>query len=159
MFLRSLPFSFPSFATTSHSLNASLTPSHPSIHPLSRFVTKQDLFQSTVGPTKDCSLTYDRNGKHKGVATVVFQRRGDAQKAFKTCESLFFRSVCLLGLSTGLPRRRDALAASMSTFDASESKQKLTPSFPSLSFHRAHLTSRFERQRTTHRWTLVYSTF
>ncbi|KAL7410776.1 hypothetical protein BDY24DRAFT_398447 [Mrakia frigida] len=44
----------------------------------------KDLFHSTVGPTKDCSLTYDRNGKHKGVATVVFQRRGDAQKAFKT---------------------------------------------------------------------------
>ena len=47
----------------------------------------QDLFDSTIGRTRECALTYDRNGKHKGVATVVFQAKGDAQKAFKTCAS------------------------------------------------------------------------
>ena len=47
----------------------------------------QDLFDSTIGRTRECALTYDRNGKHKGVATVVFQQKGDAQKAFKTCLS------------------------------------------------------------------------
>ncbi|CED85176.1 RRM motif-containing protein [Phaffia rhodozyma] len=44
----------------------------------------KDLFQSTIGPTRECYLAYDKNGKHKGVATVVFSRKGDAQKAFKT---------------------------------------------------------------------------
>ena len=88
-FLSFLPSSF----LPRHHVHTSRTrpDSSPSTHPRRpfRFCTIQDLFQSTVGPTKDCSLTYDRNGKHKGVATVVFQRRGDAQKAFKTCEFPF----------------------------------------------------------------------
>ncbi|KAJ9108101.1 hypothetical protein QFC19_002566 [Naganishia cerealis] len=42
----------------------------------------RELFHKTCGPVKSCSLAYDSKGKSKGVADVVFQRRGDAQKAF-----------------------------------------------------------------------------
>lgn len=47
----------------------------------------QELFHKTCGPVKSCSLAYDSKGKSKGVADVVFQRRGDAQKAFDQCSS------------------------------------------------------------------------
>ena len=43
----------------------------------------QELFSSTVGPTKEVVLTYDAKGNSKGVASVTFNRRGDANKAFK----------------------------------------------------------------------------
>lgn len=65
------PLANPQFASTNASTFSDLV--------------SQDLFDSTIGRTRECSLTYDRNGKHKGVATVVFHARGDAQKAFKTC--------------------------------------------------------------------------
>ncbi|KAI5450472.1 RNA-binding RNA annealing protein [Naganishia albida] len=42
----------------------------------------RELFHKTCGPVKSCSLAYDSKGKSKGVADVVFVRRGDAQKAF-----------------------------------------------------------------------------
>jgi THO complex subunit 4 len=44
-------------------------------------VFHQELFSSTVGPLKDVTLNYDANGKSKGVATVLFARRGDGAKA------------------------------------------------------------------------------
>ncbi|GHJ84389.1 hypothetical protein NliqN6_0791 [Naganishia liquefaciens] len=42
----------------------------------------KELFSKTCGPVRSCSLSYDSKGKSKGIADVVFQRRGDAQKAF-----------------------------------------------------------------------------
>jgi len=44
----------------------------------------KDLFATTVGPVKTCSLQYNAAGKSNGTATVVFQKPGDAQKAFDT---------------------------------------------------------------------------
>ncbi|PVG01381.1 hypothetical protein CPB86DRAFT_101702 [Serendipita vermifera] len=42
----------------------------------------KDLFATTVGPVKTCSLQYNAGGKSSGTATVVFNKQGDAQKAF-----------------------------------------------------------------------------
>jgi THO complex subunit 4 len=42
----------------------------------------RDLFSTTVGPLKDVTLNFDHSGRSKGVATVVFVRRGDGTKAF-----------------------------------------------------------------------------
>ena len=36
-----------------------------------------------VGPVSSVNLSYDSKGKSKGVATIVFSRKGDANKAFK----------------------------------------------------------------------------
>lgn len=43
----------------------------------------QELFFSTVGPLKDVTMHYDAQGRSKGVASVLFQRRGDGTKAFQ----------------------------------------------------------------------------
>ncbi|KAF8317726.1 hypothetical protein DL93DRAFT_2165570 [Clavulina sp. PMI_390] len=42
----------------------------------------KELFSSTIGPTREVSLTYDAKGNSKGVASVTFSKRGDANKAF-----------------------------------------------------------------------------
>ena len=43
----------------------------------------QDLFTQTVGPLRDITLSYDASGRSKGIATVVFQKKGDGAKAFQ----------------------------------------------------------------------------
>lgn len=43
----------------------------------------QDLFASTIGPVREVTLTYNAHGKSKGVATVLFSRKGDGNKAYK----------------------------------------------------------------------------
>jgi hypothetical protein len=43
----------------------------------------QELFAQTVGPVKNVTLTYDSNGKSKGLATVIFQKASDGAKAFQ----------------------------------------------------------------------------
>ncbi len=43
---------------------------------------------TTVGPVRECSLAYDSKGKSKGISTVIFNRKGDAQKAFDMCKFL-----------------------------------------------------------------------
>lgn len=43
----------------------------------------QELFHTTVGPVKDVTLNFDSRGVSKGQASVTFQRRGDANKAFQ----------------------------------------------------------------------------
>lgn len=40
-------------------------------------------FTQTVGSVQSLSLSYDAQGRSKGVATVTFSKKGDAQKAFK----------------------------------------------------------------------------
>ncbi len=42
----------------------------------------QELFTSTVGPTKEVNLSYDASGRSKGVAAVTFLKKGDANKAY-----------------------------------------------------------------------------
>ena len=44
---------------------------------------QQELFHSTIGPLKDVTLHYDANGRSKGVANIMFQRKGDANKAYQ----------------------------------------------------------------------------
>lgn len=46
-------------------------------------MTSQELFSTTVGPLREVNLSYDSNGKSKGVAQVLFQRNGDGNKAFQ----------------------------------------------------------------------------
>jgi THO complex subunit 4 len=48
---------------------------------LDEFVFNQELFSSTVGPLKDVTLNYNSEGKSKGVATVLFQKKGDGVRA------------------------------------------------------------------------------
>ncbi|KAE9408010.1 hypothetical protein BT96DRAFT_58750 [Gymnopus androsaceus JB14] len=43
----------------------------------------RDLFVATVGPLREVTLHYDSNGRSKGVASVLFQRKGDGTKAFE----------------------------------------------------------------------------
>ncbi len=43
----------------------------------------QELFASTVGPTKEVNLSYDASARSKGVAAVTFSKKGDANKAFQ----------------------------------------------------------------------------
>ncbi|EIN08615.1 hypothetical protein PUNSTDRAFT_52947 [Punctularia strigosozonata HHB-11173 SS5] len=42
----------------------------------------KELFTTTIGPLRDVTLTYDHNGRSKGVATILFQRKGDGSKAY-----------------------------------------------------------------------------
>jgi len=43
----------------------------------------KELFQTTVGPLREVNLHYDSNGRSKGVATVIFQKKGDGNKAYQ----------------------------------------------------------------------------
>ena len=43
----------------------------------------QELFQSTVGPLRTASLSYDAKGHSKGIATVQFVKAVDATKAYQ----------------------------------------------------------------------------
>ncbi|KAG9127206.1 hypothetical protein FRC07_000251 [Ceratobasidium sp. 392] len=42
----------------------------------------KELFQSTVGQLSSVQLNFDSQGRSKGSATVIFQKKGDANKAF-----------------------------------------------------------------------------
>ncbi|KAH7344433.1 hypothetical protein B0J17DRAFT_712114 [Rhizoctonia solani] len=42
----------------------------------------KELFQSTVGSLSSVQLNFDSQGRSKGTATVIFQRKGDANKAY-----------------------------------------------------------------------------
>nr|GAT51604.1 predicted protein [Mycena chlorophos] len=41
----------------------------------------KELFQTTVGQLREVTLHYDSNGRSKGVATVVFNKKGDGNRA------------------------------------------------------------------------------
>jgi len=43
----------------------------------------KELFQTTVGPLREVNLHYDANGRSKGVASVIFQKKGDGNKAYQ----------------------------------------------------------------------------
>lgn len=43
----------------------------------------KELFHSTIGPLKDVTLHYDPAGRSKGVANIIFQRKGDGTKAYQ----------------------------------------------------------------------------
>ncbi|KAJ3920326.1 hypothetical protein F5877DRAFT_89495 [Lentinula edodes] len=43
----------------------------------------KELFHTTVGPLREVTLHYDSAGRSKGVAAVLFQRKGDGTKAFQ----------------------------------------------------------------------------
>jgi THO complex subunit 4 len=47
------------------------------------FYSYQELFQSTVGQLSSVQLNFDAQGRSKGTATVIFQKKGDANKAFQ----------------------------------------------------------------------------
>jgi len=42
----------------------------------------KELFHSTIGPLKEVTLHYDPSGRSKGVANILFQRKGDATRAY-----------------------------------------------------------------------------
>jgi len=46
-------------------------------------VQVKELFQTTVGPLREVNMQYDANGRSKGVAWVVFQKKGDGNKAYQ----------------------------------------------------------------------------
>ncbi|KAG4305160.1 hypothetical protein PORY_001330 [Pneumocystis oryctolagi] len=46
----------------------------------------KDLFSKSIGPTRRCFLSYGPNGQSKGIATVIFQRKADAGRAYKEYE-------------------------------------------------------------------------
>jgi len=41
----------------------------------------KEYFASNVGPVKRCNLTYGPDGRSRGIATIIFNKDGDAQKA------------------------------------------------------------------------------
>jgi len=43
----------------------------------------KDLFTTTIGPLREVNLHYDAGGRSKGVATIIFQKKGDGAKAFQ----------------------------------------------------------------------------
>ncbi|KAH8829381.1 hypothetical protein DL96DRAFT_1597911 [Flagelloscypha sp. PMI_526] len=43
----------------------------------------KELFSQTVGPLREVNLNHDANGRSKGIASITFQRKGDASKAFE----------------------------------------------------------------------------
>ncbi|KAF8483295.1 hypothetical protein DFH94DRAFT_720723 [Russula ochroleuca] len=43
----------------------------------------KELFQTTVGPLREVNLHYDANGRSKGAASVIFQKKGDGNKAYQ----------------------------------------------------------------------------
>ncbi|RXW16879.1 hypothetical protein EST38_g8975 [Candolleomyces aberdarensis] len=43
----------------------------------------KDLFHQTIGPVREVTLSYNAQGKSKGTATVLFSRKGDANKAYQ----------------------------------------------------------------------------
>ncbi|TFK73528.1 hypothetical protein BDN72DRAFT_761481 [Pluteus cervinus] len=43
----------------------------------------KELFHSTVGPLRSVNLHYDQAGRSKGVAEVLFQRKGDGNRAYQ----------------------------------------------------------------------------
>ncbi|KAI8998247.1 hypothetical protein BC832DRAFT_239276 [Gaertneriomyces semiglobifer] len=52
---------------------------------LAKSVTQDDVRElfAQIGPVKSAQLNYDANGRSKGVATIIFSRAGDAQKAIR----------------------------------------------------------------------------
>ncbi|KAJ7634681.1 hypothetical protein FB45DRAFT_909547 [Roridomyces roridus] len=42
----------------------------------------KELFHTTVGPLREVTLHYDAGGRSKGVATVLFSKKGDGNRAF-----------------------------------------------------------------------------
>ncbi|KAI9509311.1 hypothetical protein F5148DRAFT_772189 [Russula earlei] len=79
-------------ATKARIANASKTSSAP--QPVEKIVVSnlppdvneaqvKELFQTTVGPLREVNLHYDANGRSKGVASVVFQKKGDGNKAYQ----------------------------------------------------------------------------
>ncbi|TDL18723.1 hypothetical protein BD410DRAFT_728093 [Rickenella mellea] len=42
----------------------------------------RELFKTTVGPLKDVTMHYDAHGASKGIATVVFHKKGDGAQAY-----------------------------------------------------------------------------
>jgi len=53
------------------------------ICPSCSLVPRQELFHSTIGPLKDVTLHYDPAGRSKGVANIIFTRKGDGSKAYQ----------------------------------------------------------------------------
>jgi THO complex subunit 4 len=43
----------------------------------------KELFQATVGALREVNLHYDASGRSKGVASVIFQKKGDGNKAYQ----------------------------------------------------------------------------
>ncbi|KAJ7104503.1 hypothetical protein B0H15DRAFT_810343 [Mycena belliarum] len=43
----------------------------------------KELFHTTVGPLREVTLHYDATGRSKGVATVLFSKKGDGNRAFQ----------------------------------------------------------------------------
>lgn len=44
----------------------------------------KEYFSKAIGHVKSCSLSYGPNGVSRGIATIVFNRNGDAEKAAAT---------------------------------------------------------------------------
>ncbi|KAJ7754529.1 hypothetical protein B0H16DRAFT_1542661 [Mycena metata] len=42
----------------------------------------KELFHTTVGPLREVTLHYDATGRSKGVATVLFSKKGDGNRAY-----------------------------------------------------------------------------
>lgn len=43
----------------------------------------QELFHTTIGPLREVTLHYDSAGRSKGVAAVLFQKKGDGTRAYQ----------------------------------------------------------------------------
>ncbi|KAG5517898.1 hypothetical protein PMAC_000353 [Pneumocystis sp. 'macacae'] len=82
----------------------------------------KDLFSNSIGPTRRCFLSYGPNGQSKGIATVVFQRKADAGRAYNKYEGKVIDGARKLKIEIVLDPRMSLATSSLS--------QRVASAFP-----------------------------
>ncbi|KTW32094.1 uncharacterized protein T551_00776 [Pneumocystis jirovecii RU7] len=80
----------------------------------------KDLFSNSIGPTRRCFLSYGPNGQSKGIATVIFQRKADAGRAYKKYEGKVIDGTRKLKIEIVLDPKMSLAASSLSQRVTSE---------------------------------------
>ncbi|QSL66637.1 hypothetical protein MERGE_001020 [Pneumocystis wakefieldiae] len=74
----------------------------------------KDLFSKSIGPTRRCFLTYGPNGQSKGIATVIFQRKADASRAYDLYEGRLIDGVRKMKIEIVLDPAKSIVGSSLS---------------------------------------------
>lgn len=80
--------------------------------PLSR--ASKDLFSKSIGPTRRCFLSYGPNGQSKGIATVIFQRKADASRAYELYEGRLIDGIRRMKIEIVLDPGKSMASSSLS---------------------------------------------
>ncbi|KTW30175.1 hypothetical protein T552_00652 [Pneumocystis carinii B80] len=74
----------------------------------------KDLFSKSIGPTRRCFLSYGPNGQSKGIATVIFQRKADASRAYAQYEGRLIDGVRKMKVEIVLDPGKSMASSSLS---------------------------------------------